>query len=46
MAQKAVDDSFKSGPNENAFRSVEEAEAAVLPVGTKITINGRPAIVE
>ena len=46
VAQKAVDDSFKSGPNENAFRSVEEAEAAVLPVGTKITINGRPAIVE
>jgi hypothetical protein len=28
-----------------AFNSVEEAEAANLPVGTKITINGRPATV-
>ena len=27
------------------FNSVEEAEAANLPVGTKITINGRPATV-
>lgn len=28
------------------FRSVEEAERANLPKGTKITINGRPATVE
>jgi hypothetical protein len=27
------------------FKSVEDAEAANLPVGTKITINGRPATV-
>lgn len=29
-----------------AFNSVEEAERAKLPKGTRITINGRPAIVE
>lgn len=29
-----------------SFNSVEEAEAANLPSGTKITINGRPATVE
>jgi len=28
------------------FLSIEEAEAAGLPPGTKITINGRPAIIE
>lgn len=31
---------------ERAFRTVQEAEAANLPPGTRITINGRPAIVE
>jgi hypothetical protein len=31
---------------ERAFRTVQEAEAANLPSGTRITINGRPAIVE
>lgn len=31
---------------ERAFRTVQEAEAANLPKGTRITIGGRPAIVE
>ena len=31
---------------ERAFRTVQEAEAADLPKGTRITIGGRPAIVE
>lgn len=32
--------------NRTEFSSVQEAEAANLPPGTRITINGRPAIVE
>lgn len=35
-----------SGPVKTEFRSVAEAEAAKLPKGTIITINGRRAVVE
>mgnify|MGYP000704009271 CR=1 FL=1 len=35
-----------SVPTQTAFESVEEAVAAKLPKGTKITVNGRPAEVQ
>lgn len=41
-----VEEPSVPGTAVQAFNSVEEAEAANLPSGTKITINGRPATVE
>lgn len=35
-----------AGAIKTVFNSVEEAEVANLPKGTRITVNGRPAIVE
>jgi hypothetical protein len=49
MPQKVVGPmglSSVSVPDQTAFESVEEAMAAKLPKGTKITVNGRPAEVQ
>lgn len=41
-----IEDAFSIRKSKTSFNSVQEAEAANLPKGTQITINGRRAVVE